>query len=120
VLRAILMAVLREATGGELGADEPMAARASAAVATLPDTARAGARAAALRLLSRGTASLNLSTWSKSLARTSDRAGMLFCADVPAAFNGAREAGELDRDLVEFAYSAVHVNLRRQLGTSSS
>jgi hypothetical protein len=43
---------------------------------------------------------------------------MLMCADVPAAFHGAREAGELDRDLVEFAYSAAHVNLRRRLGVT--
>jgi hypothetical protein len=37
---------------------------------------------------------------------------------VPAAFAGAREIGELDRDLVEFAYSAAHVKLRAQLGLS--
>jgi len=35
---------------------------------------------------------------------------------VAAGFAGAREVGDLDRDLVEFAYSAAHVNLRRQLG----
>jgi hypothetical protein len=26
--------------------------------------------------------------------------------------------GELDKDLIEFAYSAAHVNLRSQLGLS--
>ena len=43
---------------------------------------------------------------------------MLLCADVPAAFSGAKEMGELDKDLIEFAYSAAHVNLRSQLGLS--
>jgi tetratricopeptide (TPR) repeat protein len=119
VLRAVLLAVLREATGGELGKDELLAPRAAAAVAALPEPVRVAARAAALRLLSRGSAEVNLSTWSRSLARTADRAGMLLCSDVPAAFNGARDAGDLDKDLVEFAYSAAHVNLRRRLGVSA-
>jgi len=43
---------------------------------------------------------------------------MLLCGDVPAAFAGAKEIGELDRDLVEFAFSAAHVKLRAQLGMS--
>jgi hypothetical protein len=40
---------------------------------------------------------------------------MLLCGDIPAAFAGARDVGELDKDLVEFAYSAAHVTLRRML-----
>jgi hypothetical protein len=43
---------------------------------------------------------------------------MLLCGDIPAAFAGAKEIGELDRDLVEFAYSAAHVRLRVALGLS--
>ena len=73
--------------------------------------------ATALRLMSRGTG-LNLSAWAKSLSRTADRAGMLLSRDVPAAFAGAREIGELDRDLAEFAYSIAHVRLRQQLALS--
>jgi hypothetical protein len=42
----------------------------------------------------------------------------VLCGDVPAAFAGAKEMGELDKDLVEFAFSAAHVNLRGQLGLS--
>ena len=99
----------------EIGADDPLASRAAAAVAELPTDARTQARAAALRLLSRG-GELNLSLWARSLSRTADRAGMLLCGDVAAAFAGAREVGDLDRDLLEFAYSAAHVNLRKQLG----
>jgi hypothetical protein len=45
---------------------------------------------------------------------------MLLCGDVPAAFAGAKEVGELDRDLVEFAFSAAHVHLRRLLGLGAS
>ncbi len=115
VLRAIVMAAFREASGTDVGHDDPFAPRAAEAVAALPSAARVNARAAALRLLSRGDG-LNLSLWSRALSRTADRAGMLLCGDIPAAFAGAREVGELDRDLVDFAFSAAHVQLRAQLG----
>jgi tetratricopeptide (TPR) repeat protein len=118
VLKAIVLAIVREAAGSELGVDDPLAAQADAAVANLPADAREQARASALRLLSRTGGGLNLSLWARSLSRTADRAGMLLCGDVPAAFAGAKEMGELDKDLVEFAFSAAHVNLRSQLGLS--
>ena len=116
-LRAIVMAIFREASGSNVGLDDPLAERAAEAVRMLPEPVRVQARAAALRLISRG-GGLNLSLWARSLSRTADRAGMLLCGDVPAAFTGATEMGELDRDLQEFAYSAAHVNLRSQLGLS--
>jgi tetratricopeptide (TPR) repeat protein len=115
VLRAVVMAVFREASGTTIGSDDPLARQATDAVAKLMPQARVQARAAALRLLSRG-GGLNLSLWARSLSRTADRAGMLLCGDVPAAFVGAKEVGDLDRDLVEFSYSAAHVQLRKQLG----
>jgi hypothetical protein len=117
VLRAVAMAVFREASGTDVGCDDPLASAASDAVARLPAAARVSARSAALRLLSRGDG-LNLSLWARSLPRTADRAGLLLCGDIPAAFAGAREVGELDRDLVDFAFSAAHVQLRAQLGLS--
>lgn len=116
-LKAVVMAMFRDASGTDLGADDPNAAAANAAIEQLAPDARVQARAAALRLLSRGTG-LNLSAWAKSLSRTADRAGMLLCRDVPAAFAGARDIAELDRDLAEFAYSIAHVRLRQQLGLS--
>ncbi len=119
VLRAIVLAIAREAAGTDAGADDPLAAAASDAIARLTETTRAQARAAALRVLSRSGGGLNLSTWARSLSRTADRAGMLLAADIPAAFGGAREVGDLDKDLVEFAYSAAHVALRGALGLSS-
>lgn len=115
ILRAVVMACFREASGSLVGADDELAPQAAAALAALTEAARVQARAAALRLLSRG-GGLNLSLWSKSLTRTADRVGMLLSGDIPASFTGATEAGELDRDLMEFAYSAAHVNLRTQLG----
>jgi tetratricopeptide (TPR) repeat protein len=115
VLRAIVLAVFREASGTAIGVDDPLASAASDVVATLPATKRVQARAAALRLLSRGDG-LNLSLWARSLSRTADRAAMVLCGDIPAAFAGAKELGELDRDLIEFAYSAAHVRLRARLG----
>jgi tetratricopeptide (TPR) repeat protein len=116
VLRAVVLAVVREASGTELGADDPLAAGAAAAVARLDADQRGQARAAAIRLLSMTGGGLNLSLWARSLSRTADRAGMVLCGDVPAAFAGAREVGDLDRDLVDFAFSAAHVQLRSQLG----
>lgn len=117
ILRAVVMAVFREASGSTIGADDPFASVASEAVAKLAPTSRVQARASALRLLSRG-GGLNLSLWARALSRTADRAGMLLCGDVPAAFAGAKEVGDLDRDLVEFSFSAAHVQLRKQLGLS--
>jgi tetratricopeptide (TPR) repeat protein len=116
VLRAVVLAIVREATGTDVGHDDPLAAKAEAAIKKLARAAREQARASALRLLSQTNGGLNLSTWARSLSRTADRAGMLLCGDIPAAFAGAKEVGELDRDLVEFAYSAAHVTLRQQLG----
>jgi tetratricopeptide (TPR) repeat protein len=118
VLRAIVLAVFREASGSEIGVDDPLASSAADVVSMLPAANRIQARGAALRLLSRGDG-LNLSLWARALSRTADRAGLLLCGDVPAAFAGAREIGELDRDLVEFAYSAAHVKLRAQLGLAT-
>src|SRR5262249_46664395 len=104
-----------EASGSAIGIEDNLASHASDVVSMLPAANRVQARAAALRLLSRGDG-LNLSTWARSLSRTADRAGLLLCGDVPAAFACAREMGELDRDVIEFAYSAAHVKLRAQLG----
>jgi len=117
VLRAIVLAVFREASGSAIGIEDPLASSAADVVAMLPAVNRVQARAAALRLLSRGDG-LNLSLWARSLSRTADRAALLLCGDIPAAFIGAKAIGELDRDLVEFAYSAAHVKLRAQLGLS--
>lgn len=117
VLRAIVLAVIREASYSSLGGKEAQAADADAALDVLSISARGDARAAALRLLARGNG-LNLSVWSASLPRTADRAGLLLCGDIPTALAIAKESGHLERDLVEFAFSAEHVALRASLGLS--
>ncbi|MBS1119658.1 MAG: response regulator receiver protein [Deltaproteobacteria bacterium] len=119
VLRAIVMAVFREASGSSVGIEDPLAEQAADAVSQLSGQARVHARAVALRLMSRGNG-LNLSLWARGLSRTADRAGMLMCGDIPAAFAGALEVGELDRDAIEFAFGAAHVQLRSQLGLARS
>ncbi len=119
VLKAIVLAIVREAAGTDLGHDDPLASRAEAAIRSLQPSSREAARASALRLLSRSGGGLNLSLWAKSLSRTADRAGLLLSGDVPAAFAGAREVGDLERDILEFAYSASHVTLRQQLGLNT-
>jgi tetratricopeptide (TPR) repeat protein len=116
VLRAIVLAIVREAAATEVGSEDALAAKADAALAALLPATREQARASALRLLSKSGGGLNLSLWAKSLARTADRTGLLLCGDIPVAFAGAREVGELERDMLEFAYSAAHVALRQQLG----
>jgi tetratricopeptide (TPR) repeat protein len=118
VLKAIVLAIVREAAGTELGIEDPMARAAEKAVRELAESSRTQARASAIRLLSRSGGGLNLSLWARALSRTADRAGLLLCGDVPAAFAGAKEMGDLDKDLVEFAFSAAHVQLRQQLGLS--
>jgi tetratricopeptide (TPR) repeat protein len=117
VMRAVVMAAFREASGSNVGLEDPLASSANKALGSLSPDARTGARAAALRLLSRG-GGLNLTAWARALTRTADRVGMLLCGDVPAAFAGANEMGQLDRDLQDFAFSAAHVKLRAQLGLS--
>jgi tetratricopeptide (TPR) repeat protein len=116
ILKAVVLAIVREASGTDLGIDDPLAPRAMEALAVVAPGARVQARASALRLLSKGGGGLNLSVWARSLTRTANRAGMVLCGDVPSAVAGAKEMGDLDKDLVEFAFSAAHVSLRRQLG----
>ena len=115
----MVLAVVREAASACVGENEPRAAEASAALERLPAVTKVAARAAALRLLARASA-INLSQWSRSLPRTADRAGVLLCQDIPTALAIAKEGGVLDRDLVEFSFSAEHVALRAALGLAVS
>ncbi|MEZ4361158.1 MAG: hypothetical protein R3B48_13315 [Kofleriaceae bacterium] len=114
-LRAIVLAVLREASCSSIGAQDPRAAQADAALDVLSIEARGAARAVALRLLARSN-NLNLSIWSQSLPHTANRAALLLCGDIPTALAIARENGTLEQDLVEFAFSAEHAALREELG----
>lgn len=114
VLRAAAMAAFGEATGAAAPAADTAVVAASQQIQALPSGQRTQLRALAQRFLARGQA-LDLSAWSRSLVRTADRVGLLLCGDVPAALTAARELGELQPDLIEFARSAVHAELRHEL-----
>ena len=63
---------------------------------------------------------VNLSRWSRALARSADRVALLCSGDVVAASRVAREAGggDADVDLLEFALGDVHLDLRAALTSS--
>ncbi len=123
VLKALTLVTLAEAaphtaaaiTAG--GDPDGWMARARDALAALPADVRAQARTVVQRITSRSP-QLNLSRWSRALARTADRVGLLACGDLPAARRFASDHGAVDDDLVEFALSAAHLKVRAELGLS--
>ncbi len=114
VLRAAAMAAFGEVTGTAPPRQDTAVVAATEILASLGAAHRSQIRALAQRFLARGQA-LNLSAWSRALVRTADRVGLLLCGDVPAAFAAARELGELNQDLVDFARSRAHCELRSEL-----
>jgi tetratricopeptide (TPR) repeat protein len=60
---------------------------------------------------------VNLSRWSRALARSADRVALLCSGDVVVATKLAREAGggDADVDLLEFALGDLHLELRTEL-----
>jgi CheY-like chemotaxis protein/tetratricopeptide (TPR) repeat protein len=66
------------------------------------------------------TRAINLSDWQRALARTADRAGLLFCGDVPAAIRFAGDTGgsEAANELADYALSREFMSLRAALGLS--
>ncbi len=114
VLRAAAMAAFGEATGTAAPVADTAVVAASQQIHDLPSGQRNQLRALAQRFLARGQA-LDLSAWSRSLVRTADRVGLLLCGDVPAAFTAARELGDLHQDLIDFARSPRHAELRQAL-----
>jgi hypothetical protein len=73
------------------------------------------------RLL-RGRRSMDISRWSRALTRTGTRIGLLMSADllrVGRAVDADEGAAALD-DLVAFALSPEHLELRDELGVGSS
>ncbi len=114
VLRAAVLAAFGEATGTAPPTADTAVVAASQHIAEFSPAQRSQLRALAQRFLARGQA-LDLSAWARSLVRTADRVGLLLCGDVPAAFAAARELGGLHRDLIDFARSPAHTELRTEL-----
>lgn len=63
---------------------------------------------------------INLSRWTRAMARTGDRVGFVLSGDLPAAARFARESGDADAltDLIDFAISPSCSKLRMQMGLS--
>jgi len=68
----------------------------------------------------RQSATINLSRWQRALARTADRAGLLFCGDIPSAVRFVQDSSGPDsaRELIEFALGTDHAYLRATMGLS--
>jgi CheY-like chemotaxis protein len=119
LLKRVVLAVFADAAPAGTAVPPPdvEAARAQAALAVLSDDARQQARALVLRLVSRSP-QFNLSRWTRGLARTADRAGLVACGDLPAAIRFAADGGSTEDDLIDFAISPAHLALRAELGLS--
>jgi hypothetical protein len=70
--------------------------------------------------LTQDSQSLNLSRWSRALARTADRIGLVLCGDIPAAVRFARDTAHegMIEDLIDFGVSSSHLAARAHLGIS--
>ena len=110
VLRALLLALAREATGSAASTDAELAA-AHAALDVLDRPVRDQARTLVARLRARQR-DHNLSRWAQALGRTADRFGLLVCGDVPTA---VRLAGDR-ASVLELARAPVFLTLRAALG----
>jgi hypothetical protein len=115
VMRALFLALFREATGAEPSTD--VGVEASAALACLAAADREQARALAQRLLARSR-DHNLSRWAQALGRTADRFGLLVTGDVPVAMRLA-QSPTADGDLLDFARSEAFLRLRATLGLTA-
>jgi len=64
--------------------------------------------------------SVNLSSWSRALARTADRIGLILCGDVCVAAAAVRAQGvdEAVDELLDYAISTEHAEVRVSLGLS--
>ncbi|MBP9202752.1 MAG: hypothetical protein KBG28_02120 [Kofleriaceae bacterium] len=118
VIKTAVLAVFHEASGTPTppGLEhDALHAAARAGLAVLNFDARGQARAAVLRLFSRGH-DLNLTQWSRGLLRSADRAGLLLCGDPAVALAAIRELDTPVADLADFAVSDAHLELRQRLG----
>ena len=61
---------------------------------------------------------INLSRWSRGLAFTAARIGLLLCGDVPAVTRFCNHAPSIVEDLLQYSVSSQHLTLRSQLGLS--
>jgi hypothetical protein len=119
-LRPYFVALLALARGDGTTAD-PEANEALQRIASAP----AGFKMVALEIagrLKRGRRAIDLVGWTRALTRTADRVGLLISGDlirVGQTVADEQATGALD-DLVAFALSQEHLEMREQLGPVSS
>jgi tetratricopeptide (TPR) repeat protein len=114
-IKHVLLAAYGEATSNQVPAEPALYEAAQRALAELSSETRMQVRAAVLRLFATRP-NLNLSAWSRGLARTADRVGLLFCGDPVVAAHALRELGSTEGEILEFATSRDHLRLRATLG----
>ncbi|MEM9488377.1 MAG: hypothetical protein AAGC55_04495, partial [Myxococcota bacterium] len=70
--------------------------------------------------LTEHSGNLNLSKWSRALARTADRVGLMMCGDLPAAVRFVRDSGSIEAvdALIDFAIGNNCWHVRDALGIS--
>jgi CheY-like chemotaxis protein len=92
-------------------------AQAAQAVATLPieDLARLARLAGAI---AQQRSSLNFSSYNRALSRTADRLGLVLCGDPAVAAAAVSGMGGDDTDLLDWAISGEHQDVRATLGLS--
>ncbi len=103
---------------GSLRPESPDDEQAWATVAALEPTARARIAEACQRIM-RGQAVVNLSTWTKSLARTANRLALVICGDLLGWGRAvAKEQGQAAlEDLLAFALTLDYLDLREQVAS---
>jgi hypothetical protein len=104
---------------GSLRSEQPEEENARAAISALDQTARAKISEAGQRIMRR-QAVVNLSTWTKTLARMSNRLALVLCGDLLRVGQAAAEEeghAALD-DLLAFALTLDYLDLREGLGAS--
>ncbi len=120
MLKAAMLAAITSAANNAVPVDDPTGL--VAALRDRVDAMQEGPRHYVHELvqhIARRSRSINLSKWSRALARTADRVGLVLCGDVPAAARFARDSGtDATDDLLDFALTAELTSLRVNLGLS--
>src|SRR5262249_20006172 len=112
----LLAAMTLAVPGLRVDDDDGQVAALREALARTPDETQQRVRELVERVTRQKTI-VNLSRWSRALARSADRVALLCCGDVVAAARVARDAGggDADVDLLEFALGGTHLDLRAAL-----
>ncbi len=120
VLKAVVLALYAR-IHPELKMADPdgIVARATMALKAMDENSLNKAQAIVADIVGRNHA-INLSQWQRSMQRTANHAGLLFCGDLPAAVRFSRDSGggEGNDDLIEYAVDDAFLQVRAAVGLS--